>query len=134
MIWPLFRFLGRNLSYFFIVFFGKFKTSKGYSEINWPFEEVLGKDVDCAIGEFNTDAVVNLNLNDLAKTDGIVSYFGHYLWQLSVILMSWLEYRADLNLMSTDNKKEILPAFLKFLDITRYFGFLIRKLTDYWKQ
>ena len=36
-------------------------------------KEVLGKDVDCAIGEFNTDAVVNLNLNDLAKTDGIVS-------------------------------------------------------------
>jgi len=34
-------------------------------------KEVLGKDVDCAIGEFNTDAVVNLNLNDLAKTDGI---------------------------------------------------------------
>ena len=57
------------------MFFGKFKTSKGHSEINWPFKEVLGKDVDCAIGEFNTDAVVNLNLNDLAKTDGIVSYF-----------------------------------------------------------
>ena len=36
-------------------------------------KEILGKDVDCAIGEFNTDAVVNLNLNDLAKTDGIVS-------------------------------------------------------------
>jgi len=34
-------------------------------------KEVLGKDVDVAIGEFNTDAVVNLNLNDLAKTDGI---------------------------------------------------------------
>jgi hypothetical protein len=35
--------------------------------------EVLGKDVDIAIGDFNTDAVVNLNLNDLAKTEGIVS-------------------------------------------------------------
>jgi hypothetical protein len=33
--------------------------------------EVLGKDVDIAIGDFNTDAVVNLNLNDLAKTEGI---------------------------------------------------------------
>ena len=36
-------------------------------------KEVLGKDVDCAIGDFNTDAIVNLNLSDLAKTDGIVS-------------------------------------------------------------
>ena len=35
-------------------------------------KEVLGKDVDCAIGDFNTDAVVNLNIGDLAKTDGIV--------------------------------------------------------------
>ena len=36
MIWPLFRFLGRNLSNIFDWFFGKFKfkTSKGHSEIN----------------------------------------------------------------------------------------------------
>ena len=37
-------------------------------------KEVLGKDVDCAIGDFNTDAVVNLNFNDLAKSEGIVSF------------------------------------------------------------
>ena len=36
-------------------------------------KEVLGKDVDIAIGELNTDVLVNLNLNDLAKTEGIVS-------------------------------------------------------------
>ncbi len=36
-------------------------------------KEILGKDVDVAVGEFNTDVVVNLNVNDLAKTDGIVS-------------------------------------------------------------
>ena len=40
--------------------------------IKLKVKEVLGKDVDVKIGEFNTDAVVNLNLNDLAKTDGIV--------------------------------------------------------------
>ena len=32
LIWPLFRFLGRNLWWFF----GKFKKSKRHSEINWP--------------------------------------------------------------------------------------------------
>ena len=37
-------------------------------------KEVLGKDVDIAIGELNTDVLVNLNLNDLAKTEGIVSF------------------------------------------------------------
>ena len=36
MIWSLFRFLGRNLSNFFVGFFGKFKTSKSHSETNWP--------------------------------------------------------------------------------------------------
>ena len=41
--------------------------------IKLKVKEVLGKDVDVKIGEFNTDAVVNLNLNDLAKTEGIVS-------------------------------------------------------------
>ena len=41
--------------------------------IKLKVKEVLGKDVDVAIGEFNTDAVVSLNLNDLAKTEGIVS-------------------------------------------------------------
>ena len=40
--------------------------------IKLKVKEVLGKDVDCAIGEFNTDAIVNLNINDLAKTEGIV--------------------------------------------------------------
>ena len=40
--------------------------------IKLKVKEVLGKDVDVKIGEFNTDAVVNLNLNDLAKTEGIV--------------------------------------------------------------
>jgi len=39
--------------------------------IKLKVKEVLGKDVDVKIGEFNTDAVVNLNLNDLAKTEGI---------------------------------------------------------------
>ena len=32
----LFRFLGRNLSSFFVGFFGKFKAPKNHSEINWP--------------------------------------------------------------------------------------------------
>ena len=36
MIWPRFRYLGRNLSNFFVVFFGKFKTSKSHFKINWP--------------------------------------------------------------------------------------------------
>ena len=35
MIWPFLKFLGRNLSNFFR-YFGKSKTSKGHSEINWP--------------------------------------------------------------------------------------------------
>ena len=38
MIWPLFRFLGRNLS-IFSLFFGKFKTSKRLFEINWPISD-----------------------------------------------------------------------------------------------
>ena len=41
--------------------------------IKLKVKEVLGKDVDVQIGEFNTDAVVSLNINDLAKTEGIVS-------------------------------------------------------------
>ena len=36
-------------------------------------KEVLGKDVDIAVTDVNTDVEVNLNLNDLALTEGIVS-------------------------------------------------------------
>ncbi len=36
-------------------------------------KEVLGKDVDIPVNEVNTDVTVDLNLNDLAKTEGIVS-------------------------------------------------------------
>ena len=36
MIWQLFRYWGRNLSNFSLFFFGKFKSSKRHSEINWP--------------------------------------------------------------------------------------------------
>lgn len=39
--------------------------------IKQKVRDVLGKDVDIAIGEVNTDVAVNLNLNDLAKTEGI---------------------------------------------------------------
>ena len=38
MIWPVFRFLGRNLENIFSFFFGTFKTSQFYSEINWPVQ------------------------------------------------------------------------------------------------
>ena len=41
MIWPHFRFLGRNLSNFFRWVLGKFKTSKIYSEINWPLQSAI---------------------------------------------------------------------------------------------
>ncbi len=34
-------------------------------------KEVLGKDVDIPVNEVNTDVTVDLNLNDLAKTEGI---------------------------------------------------------------
>ena len=36
-------------------------------------KEVLGRDVDIAVQEVDTDVTVDLNMNDLAKTDGIVS-------------------------------------------------------------
>ncbi len=36
-------------------------------------KEVLGKDIDIDIKEMDTDVTVDLNLNDLAKTEGIVS-------------------------------------------------------------
>ena len=36
LIWPLFRFWGRNLSIFLLVFLGEFKKSKRHSEINCP--------------------------------------------------------------------------------------------------
>ncbi len=43
-------------------------------------KEVLGKDVDITVNEVNTDVDVNLNVNDLAKTEGIVStYKSHYI-------------------------------------------------------
>lgn len=34
-------------------------------------KEVLGKDVDIDVKDVNTDVIVNLNLNALAKTEGI---------------------------------------------------------------
>ena len=52
-------------------------------------KEVLGKDVDIAIGELNTDVLVNLNLNDLAKTDGIVSNF-FFAYKIGFILSNCL--------------------------------------------
>jgi len=39
--------------------------------IKQKVKEVLGKDVDIAVTEVNTDVAVHLNLNDLATTDGI---------------------------------------------------------------
>lgn len=36
-------------------------------------KEVMGKDVDIAVADVNTDVKVDLNLNDLAMTEGIVS-------------------------------------------------------------
>ena len=38
-------------------------------------KEVLGKDVDIDVKDVNTDVIVNLNLNALAKTEGIVSTY-----------------------------------------------------------
>ena len=37
-------------------------------------KEVLGKDVDIAIADVNTDVTVHLNTNDLARTEGIVRF------------------------------------------------------------
>ena len=38
-------------------------------------KEVRGKDVDIDVKDVNTDVIVNLNLNALAKTEGIVSTY-----------------------------------------------------------
>ena len=46
-------------------------------------KEVLGKDVDIDVKDVNTDVIVNLNLNALAKTEGIVSII---FWFFLVIL------------------------------------------------
>ena len=59
--------------------------------IKLKVKEVLGKDVDVKIGEFNTDAVVNLNLNDLAKTEGIVR-----ISQFLKIFVKSLQFPANL--------------------------------------
>ena len=40
--------------------------------IKQKVKEVLGRDVDIAIADVNTDVTVDLNLNALAKTEGIV--------------------------------------------------------------
>ena len=42
-------------------------------------KEVLGKDVDIDVKDVNTDVIVNLNLNALAKTEGIVSTNHYYI-------------------------------------------------------
>ena len=42
-------------------------------------KEVLGKDVDIDVKDVNTDVIVNLNLNALAKTEGIVSTYHYYI-------------------------------------------------------
>ena len=41
--------------------------------IKMKVKEELGKDIDISVADVNTDVRVNLNLNDLAKTEGIVS-------------------------------------------------------------
>ena len=43
-------------------------------------KEVLGKDVDIDVKDVNTDVIVNLNLNALAKTEGIVSIIITFCW------------------------------------------------------
>ena len=43
-------------------------------------KEVLGKDVDIDVKDVNTDVIVNLNLNALAKTEGIVSIIITFGW------------------------------------------------------
>ena len=45
-------------------------------------KEVLGKDVDIDVKDVNTDVIVNLNLNALAKTEGIVS--------IIIIIFCWV--------------------------------------------
>ena len=47
-------------------------------------KEVLGKDVDIDVKDVNTDVIVNLNLNALAKTEGIVS----------IIIFCWVFQRS----------------------------------------
>ena len=67
--------------------------------IKLKVKEVLGKDVDVKIGEFNTDAVVNLNLNDLAKTEGIVrnSQFFFFLHLKNIRLIATVSYKIVQN-------------------------------------
>ena len=36
-------------------------------------KEITGKDIEIDVGDINTDVNVEVNLNDLARTDGIVS-------------------------------------------------------------
>ena len=36
-------------------------------------KEITGEDIDIAVADINTDVNVEVNLNDLARTEGIVS-------------------------------------------------------------
>ena len=38
-------------------------------------KEITGEDIDIEIGEINTDVKVGVNVNELARTEGIVSLF-----------------------------------------------------------
>ena len=44
-------------------------------------KEITGEDIDIEIGEINTDVKVGVNVNELARTEGIVSltYFIYFL-------------------------------------------------------
>ena len=45
--------------------------------LRWDFQikakEITGEDIDIAVADINTDVNVEVNLNDLARTEGIVS-------------------------------------------------------------
>ena len=42
-------------------------------------KEITGEDIDIEIGEINTDVKVGVNVNELARTEGIVSLFNSLL-------------------------------------------------------
>ena len=81
--------------------------------IKLKVKEVLGKDVDVKIGEFNTDAVVNLNLNDLAKTEGIVSIFTDF--------------------PTSSGPKKILNSYKKFQKIRQIERRILTKFHDFFR-
>ena len=68
MIWPLFRFLGRNLSNFFTVFFGKLKISKSHSEIKWPLV-VLHWNFLARLSRNSKNNGLKTSLNQFSKAD-----------------------------------------------------------------